>query len=51
MCGYSTGRYRDKAYLASQVEYRWLPFPFSKRFGGVAFLAAGAVAPRAGEFR
>ncbi|MBC7921822.1 MAG: BamA/TamA family outer membrane protein [Ferruginibacter sp.] len=51
MRGYYTGRYRDKAYLASQVEYRWLPFPFSKRFGGAAFLAAGAVAPGAGEFR
>lgn len=45
MRGYYTGRYRDRAYLAAQAEYRFLPFPFSQRFGGAAFLGAGAVAP------
>jgi len=51
MRGYYAGRYRDKAYLASQIEYRWLPFAFSRRIGGVAFVAAGAVAPRPDEFQ
>jgi outer membrane protein assembly factor BamA len=50
MRGYYLGRFRDKNYLASQVEYRWLPFPFSKRFGGVLFMGAGSVAPRISEF-
>ncbi|MES2734639.1 MAG: BamA/TamA family outer membrane protein [Bacteroidota bacterium] len=51
MRGYYAGRYRDKAFMAAQVEYRWLPFPFSKRVGGAAFLAVGSVAPRLGEFQ
>ncbi|MEO0405438.1 MAG: BamA/TamA family outer membrane protein, partial [Bacteroidota bacterium] len=46
MRGYYLGRYRDNALLASQVEYRFLPFPFSKRFGGVAFAGVGAVSPK-----
>jgi hypothetical protein len=50
MRGYYTGRYRDKNYLASQVEYRWLPFPFSKRFGGVLFMSAGNVASSVPKF-
>jgi hypothetical protein len=50
MRGYYLGRYRDKNLIASQVEYRWLPFPFSKRFGGVLFLSAGNVAPSVPEF-
>ncbi|MFZ4544743.1 MAG: BamA/TamA family outer membrane protein [Saprospiraceae bacterium] len=45
MRGYYTGRFRDKHYYAAQAEYRWLPFPFSKRLGGAAFLSAGAVSP------
>ncbi|SFD15659.1 Surface antigen [Spirosoma endophyticum] len=43
--GYYMGRYRDKFYAAAQVEYRWLPFPFSRRFGAVVFAAVGTVAP------
>lgn len=45
MRGYYTGRYRDRHYYAAQVEYRWLPFGFSRRFGATTFLAAGVVAP------
>lgn len=45
MRGYYTGRYRDKTLLATQVEYRFLPFPFSRRLGAAAFLSAGGVAP------
>lgn len=43
--GYYTGRYRDKAFVAAQIEHRWLPFAFSKRIGGAVFASAGAVAP------
>jgi len=43
MRGYYTGRYRDNTYMAGQVEYRFLPFSFSKRWGAAAFLGAGAV--------
>lgn len=45
MRGYYMGRYRDKFYAAAQVEYRWLPFPFSRRLGAVVFAAVGTVAP------
>lgn len=45
MRGYYTGRYRDKHYYAGQIEYRWLPFPFSKRLGAAVFLSSGVVAP------
>lgn len=45
MRGYYLGRYRDNAYLATQAEYRFLPFPFSKRFGGTIFGGLGAVSP------
>lgn len=45
MRGYYLGRYRDRTLVAGQVEYRWLPFPFSKRWGAAAFLALGQVAP------
>jgi outer membrane protein assembly factor BamA len=45
MRGYYLGRYRDKTLLAAQAEYRFLPFPFSKRFGGALFTSIGAVAP------
>jgi hypothetical protein len=43
MRGYYSGRYRDRQYCAAQAEYRWLPFPFSKRLGGAAFFGVGAV--------
>ena len=43
MRGYYLGRYRDKNLVAGQVEYRILPFSFSKRIGASAFLAAGQV--------
>ena len=43
MRGYYLGRYRDKNLVAGQVEYRILPFSFSKRFGASVFLAAGQV--------
>lgn len=49
--GYYTGRYRDNHYLAAQVEYRLLPFPFAKRWGAAAFFGAGTVAPEIGDFR
>ncbi len=45
MRGYYLGRYRDNTLLATQVEYRFLPFPFSKRWGAAAFMSAGGVAP------
>ncbi|RIV23587.1 hypothetical protein DYU11_11430 [Fibrisoma montanum] len=51
MRGYYAGRYRDKNYVATQLEYRLLPFPFSKRFGAAAFVAAGAVANRPRELQ
>ncbi|MEO1450485.1 MAG: BamA/TamA family outer membrane protein [Bacteroidota bacterium] len=50
MRGYYLGRYRDRQYMAAQVEYRFLPFPFSKRLGGAAFLAVGGVAPSIQDF-
>lgn len=43
--GYYTGRFRDKNYFSTQVEYRWLPFNGSKRLGGVMFASIGTVAP------
>lgn len=46
MRGYYTGRYRDRTLLAAQAEYRFLPFSFSKRWGGAAFLGAGTVGNR-----
>ena len=45
MRGYYLGRYRDNTLLATQVEYRFLPLPFSRRWGAAAFLGAGGVAP------
>ncbi|RMG55847.1 MAG: hypothetical protein D6722_27310 [Bacteroidetes bacterium] len=41
--GYYFGRFRDRQYVAGQVEMRWLPFSFSKRIGATAFLATGWV--------
>ncbi len=43
MRGYYLGRFRDRNLIAGQVEYRILPFSFSKRFGASVFLAAGQV--------
>ncbi|MCH1575902.1 MAG: outer membrane protein assembly factor [Flavobacteriales bacterium] len=43
MRGYYLGRYRDKNLIAGQVEYRILPFSFSKRIGASVFMAAGQV--------
>ena len=43
MRGYYLGRYRDKNLVAGQLEYRILPFNFSKRWGASAFMAAGQV--------
>ena len=43
MRGYYLGRYRDKHLLAGQVEYRMLPFSFSKRCGASLFFASGEV--------
>ncbi len=43
MRGYYTGRYRDRQYVAVQAEYRWLPFAFSRRWGGALFASAGMV--------
>ncbi|MEC7005433.1 MAG: BamA/TamA family outer membrane protein [Bacteroidota bacterium] len=43
MRGYYLGRYRDKNLIAGQLEYRILPFKFSKRWGASAFMAAGQV--------
>lgn len=51
MRGYYLGRYRDKMLNAVQAEYRWLPFPFSKRWGAAAFLATGSVSPALSDFR
>lgn len=43
MRGYYLGRFRDRHLLASQIEYRMLPFSFAKRWGGTLFFAAGEV--------
>ena len=43
MRGYYLGRFRDKHLVAGQIEYRILPFAFSKRWGASTFLAAGQV--------
>lgn len=43
MRGYYLGRYRDRNLIAAQVEYRILPFSFSKSLGASVFLAAGQV--------
>nr|WP_229599735.1 BamA/TamA family outer membrane protein [Runella slithyformis] len=50
MRGYYSGRYRDKNMLAAQIEHRWLPLGFSKRFGAAVFAGAAAVAPTIGTF-
>jgi outer membrane protein assembly factor BamA len=47
MRGYQDNKYRDRNYLAAQLEYR---FPVYWRFGGVAFASAGEVAGGLGDF-
>lgn len=47
--GYYQGRYRDKTLITTQAEVRWLPFRFSRRFGGNIFAGLGTVAPRLAE--
>ena len=44
--GYETGRYRDRASWALQGEVR---HQFTDRWGGVAFLGLGGIAPSAGD--
>ena len=51
MRGYYLGRYRDKNMVAGQVEYRLLPFGFSKRFGGSIFFATGQVFSKNEKFK
>jgi hypothetical protein len=51
MRGYYLGRYRDNALVATQAEYRFLPFPFSKRFGGAIFGGFGTVGPSLADLR
>jgi outer membrane protein assembly factor BamA len=43
MRGYYLGRFRDQHYLATQLEYRMLPFSFAKRFGAAIFASTGSV--------
>jgi hypothetical protein len=50
MRGYYLGRFRDKNMLTTQAEYRFLPFPFSKRLGGAIFASAGMIAPLVNSF-
>jgi hypothetical protein len=47
MRGYYLGRFRDKNMLATQAEYRFLPFTFSNRWGAAAFVSGATVAPTA----
>jgi len=46
MRGYLEGRFRDKQYLTSQIEYR---FPLFWRLGMTAFATTGRVAPTVGD--
>lgn len=50
MRGYYLGRYRDNNMLAAQGEYRFLPLPFSKRWGAAVFAGLGTVAGRVPDF-
>jgi hypothetical protein len=51
MRGYYYGRFRDKKLMSAQIEYRFLPFPFSKRFGAAAFLSTGTAFPTFSAFQ
>ena len=46
MRGYYSGRYRDKKFVGSQVEYR---FPLYKRLSAVTFMSVGQVAGQMDE--
>jgi outer membrane protein assembly factor BamA len=46
--GYVGGRYRDRALLAAQLEYRW---QFYKRWGLVVFGGVGQVGANLGDYR
>ena len=46
MRGYYAGRYRDKKFIGSQVEYR---FPLYRRLSGATFASAGQVADQVNE--
>lgn len=46
MRGYYQGRFRDRNQLAVQAEYRFLPLPFSKRFGATLFASGGTVSSK-----
>ncbi|WP_228085021.1 BamA/TamA family outer membrane protein [Mucilaginibacter sp. JRF] len=48
MRGYYQGRYRDKNLVATQAEFRMLPFAFHKRLGASVFAGAAVVGPRVG---
>lgn len=52
MRGYYTGRYRDKNYIATQVEMRFLPLPlsFTDRLGLSVFAGTGTVFDSPGAF-
>lgn len=52
MRGYYYGRYRDRNQLAAQLEYRFLPIPFSftDRIGAAVFAGAGKVFPEMNNF-
>lgn len=47
MRGYYAGRYRDKKFIGSQVEYR---FPVYKRLSGVTFASIGRVGSELSDF-
>ena len=49
MRGYYIGRFRDKQYVATQAEFRWLPFKFSKRFGATVFGGLASLAENPAE--
>ncbi|HET8858427.1 MAG TPA: BamA/TamA family outer membrane protein [Marivirga sp.] len=52
MRGYYYGRYRDRNQVAAQIEYRFLPIPFSftDRIGAAVFAGAGKVFPELNNF-
>lgn len=50
MRGYYLGRFRDKKMLASQLEFRMLPFSFAKRWGASVFAGAGSVFPSFNQY-
>lgn len=51
MRGYYLGRYRDKNMLSIQAEMRWLPLPFSRRWGATIFGGVGTVFPEINQLQ